>query len=443
MDGEVQLPLLKKPPATLQELLNPTGDQRLTNFKAQIRSYNAMFAMTSMGGKVDHRINDGRGPYIFKLNGQNHHRIGTLLPADGLSPNFAQLYFYDTENEVSNRINALNQSNNSHDSSIVDALVRMLDESNVLVKNFRMARDRFSDGNTHHLRLRLIGSRSTDGRVQNLPTCSEIAAIVVGDIGLDNTHRDIIVDYKEGGLQRINELHPSYMALQYPLLFPYGEDGYRLGILRRSVDGTRSNTNNCVTMREYYAYRLQTRHNEGHTLIYGGRLFQQFVVDAYTCIEAIRLMWVRGNQSALRIELYSGLRDAVMRGDTTPASVEKRIVLPSSFTGSPRYMIENYQDAMSICRWAGYPDLFITFTCNAKWPEIEIFLSMNPDQRPEDRPDILGRVFKIKLDQLLHDLKHEQHFGRTVAGILNCLLFIFIFNILIFIHNIIKFLFCL
>jgi hypothetical protein len=48
--------LLKKPPATLQELLNPTGDQRSTNFKAQIRSYNAMFAMTSMGGKVDHRL---------------------------------------------------------------------------------------------------------------------------------------------------------------------------------------------------------------------------------------------------------------------------------------------------------------------------------------------------------------------------------------------------
>lgn len=213
MDGEVQLPLLKKPPTTLQELLNPTGDQHPTNFKTQIRSYNAMFAMTSMGEKVDHRINDGRWPYIFKLNGQNYHRIGTLLPTDGLSPNFAQLYFYDTENEISNRINALNQSDNSHDSSIVDALVRMLDESNLLVKNFRMARDHFSGGNTHHLRLRLIGSRSTDGRVQNLPTCSKIAAIVIGDIGLDNTHRDIIVDYKEGGLQRINELHLSYMAL--------------------------------------------------------------------------------------------------------------------------------------------------------------------------------------------------------------------------------------
>jgi hypothetical protein len=173
-------------------------------YKAQIRSCNAIFAMTSMSEKVDHKINDRRGPYIFKLNGQNHHRIGTLLPADGLSPNFAQLYFDDTENEVSNRINALNQSDNSHDSSIVDALVRMLDELNLLVKNICMARDHFSGGNTHHLRLRLIGSWSIDGRVQNLPTCSEIAAIVIGDIGLDNTHSDVIVDYKEGGLQRIN-----------------------------------------------------------------------------------------------------------------------------------------------------------------------------------------------------------------------------------------------
>jgi hypothetical protein len=94
-----------------------------------------------------------------------------------------------------------------------------------------------------------------------------------------------------------------------------------------------------------------------------------------------------------------------MRGDTTPASIGKRIVLPSSFTRSPRYTIENYQDAMTICRWPGYPDLFITFTCNAKWPEIEIFLSMHPGQKPEDQPDVVERVFEIKFDQLLHDLK--------------------------------------
>jgi hypothetical protein len=57
--------------------------------------------------------------------------------------------------------------------------------------------------------------------------------------------------------------------------------------------------------------------------------------------------------------LRSGLRDAVMRGDTSPVSIGKKIVLPLSFIGSPRYMIENYQDAMTICKWACYSYLFI------------------------------------------------------------------------------------
>ena len=62
--------------------------------------------------------------------------------------------------------------------------------------------------------------------------------------------------------------------------------------------------------------------------------------------------------------MYYGLKDVVLRGDTDPITVGKRIVLPSSFTGSLRYMVQNYQDAMVICRWAGYPNLFLTFTCN-------------------------------------------------------------------------------
>ncbi|KAK4592722.1 hypothetical protein RGQ29_017025 [Quercus rubra] len=350
-------------PPLIDELLDPLGSKKSKTFRTLIRSYNAMFAMTSMGGKVDSRINDGRHPYIFKLNGQNHHRIGTLLPNDGEDPQFAQLYFYDTENEVQHRMNFFSngQINSDLDPSIVDALVQMFDESNNLVKIFQMSRDRFIDTDVHQLRLRLIGSRTTDGREYNLPTCSEITAIIVGDIEL-----------KEGGLQHINVLHPSYMDLQYPLLFPYGED-----------DGIRFDTTDSVTMKEYYAYQLQERKHEEHTLVYDVRLFQQF-----------DLMWVKQNQDKLRIEL-----------DTTPASSGKRFVLPSSFTGN----------AMAICRWASYPDLFITFTCNTKWPEIDLFLSRKPGQKVEDRPNVVARVFKIKLDQFLNDLKHGQHFGKVIA----------------------------
>ncbi|KAG6635928.1 hypothetical protein CIPAW_11G077200 [Carya illinoinensis] len=179
-----------------------------------------------MGGNVDKNINDGGGPYIFQINGQNHHKIRTLHRIDGSNPRFAQLYFYDITNEVQYRMSVLNHynSNKNIESSIFTTLVQMLNEINELVKVFRMVRDRFSKDDIHQLRLRLISSRTTDGRERNLPNYFEIAVIII----------DIVVEYKEGGLKRINELHPSYMALQYPLLFPYREDGFRLVILRRT-----------------------------------------------------------------------------------------------------------------------------------------------------------------------------------------------------------------
>ena len=66
----------------------------------------------------------------------------------------------------------------------------------------------------------------------------------------------------------------------------------------------------------------------------------------------------------MRSEIYQGIKDAVLKGDTDANVIGKRIILPSSHTGSPRYMIQNYQDAIAICRQYENPDLFITFTCN-------------------------------------------------------------------------------
>ena len=59
--------------------------------------------------------------------------------------------------------------------------------------------------------------------------------------------------------------------------------------------------------------------------------------------------------------------DAHDNGDINEAG--KTIVLPPTITGSPRWYVERYQDAMAIVRNAGKPDLFITMTCNTNWPE--------------------------------------------------------------------------
>ena len=45
--------------------------------------------------------------YIFRINGQNHHKIGSLMPTPRQTAKFAQLYIYDTKNEVSNRMKSI------------------------------------------------------------------------------------------------------------------------------------------------------------------------------------------------------------------------------------------------------------------------------------------------------------------------------------------------
>jgi len=62
----------------------------------------------------------------------------------------------------------------------------------------------------------------------------------------------------------------------------------------------------------------------------------------------------------------------------------------------------------------GFPDLFITFTCNPIWPEI-IKVLAKLKLSPIDRPDIVSRVFKIKFEQLLTDLTKNHLLGKTIA----------------------------
>lgn len=102
MQGKVQLPLLKHPPQIIYDLLKKKHN-RSNHFLENIRGYNMMYSFTSMGGRIIAPTTKGRGPYNYKIGGQNHHLIGTLLPADGARPKFSQLYIYDTEDEIKNR----------------------------------------------------------------------------------------------------------------------------------------------------------------------------------------------------------------------------------------------------------------------------------------------------------------------------------------------------
>jgi helitron helicase-like protein len=131
-------------------------------------------------------------------------------------------------------------------------------------------------------------------------------------------------------------------------------------------------------------------------------------------IESERLLFIRRNHNVLRADKYLNLQGVVSISDGPSNITGRRIILPSTYPGSPRFMTEIYHDAMGICKTYGYTDVFITFTCNSKWPENTRFVNSR-GLRPEDRPDILSRVFKMKLDNMVKDLKKENWFGRVIA----------------------------
>lgn len=118
MHGKIDLPPPPDPPQKLKDLMFK-GDERSKNFMENIRPYNSMFAFTSMGGTIDTSVNKGRGPNVYRLKGQNCHRIGSLLPLPGKSPKYNQLYIQDTENENQNRIEAFRFSSYLHSFTII------------------------------------------------------------------------------------------------------------------------------------------------------------------------------------------------------------------------------------------------------------------------------------------------------------------------------------
>ena len=99
----------------------------------------------------------------------------------------------------------------------------MLDEHNPFAKEFRLARERLNEHTNEEFIIRIVGAREGDPVQYNMPTTDDLAMLVIGDFSLDTFKRDIIIETRNSELRRISSLHPAYMALQYPLLFPYGE----------------------------------------------------------------------------------------------------------------------------------------------------------------------------------------------------------------------------
>ena len=146
------------------------------------------------------------------------------------------------------------------------------------------------------------------------------------------------------------------------------------------------------------------------------QLTQQFIVDAWTKIESCRLYYIRKEQGSFRTEMYNGLMDYVYNKAANSSSViGKMVILPSSYTGSPRVIQQNFLDSMTTCQNSGKPDLFLIMTCNTHWKEITE--NLNENENAIDRPDIVTRVFHEIINILKDELLEKNIFGKVIAFI--------------------------
>jgi hypothetical protein len=223
---------------------------------------------------------------------------------------------------------------------------------------------------------------------------------------LDIFKRDIVIETRNKELKRISELHPTYMTLQYPLLFPYDKRGFHVGVLYNGLPQRTVNqkTRTNIMIQDYYCYQFHYRSNQPNLFLGYGQLSSQAKVDARACVDSNRLSYILNNQGNLHTEHLQGIADAISRLCTLGDETGKAIILPASHTGGRRYMIQNYHDSIAICWVFGPPDFFFTFTCNPKWSEI-IDSCYCATQRPSDKSDVIVRVYHMKLKELIQDIR--------------------------------------
>ncbi|CAN1185183.1 ATP-dependent DNA helicase PIF1 [Linum perenne] len=87
-----------------------------------------------------------------------------------------------------------------------------------------------------------------------------------------------------------------------------------------------------------------------------------------------------------------GFHTNISRGESDSRNLG-RIILPSTFTSSVRYMKQLFLDGMAICHYFGNPDLFITFTSNAQWPEIRNAFIEDVGPCGEDKPSVVPLLY--------------------------------------------------
>ena len=225
-NGQVILPPLQPLSEDLRQLI--VGNSAASkDFRQHIRGNNSAFAFALLG--VNKNILPA-GVYCFITNCSVYHRNGHLHPngTDEISK-FPQVYIYDTEREIQNRLH----SNPQLQCNILATIFRVISSVDPFAYFYKHDAAATDSAGEQEKGIKMIPSAGSteDARRYNLPTASEVAAILPDD-PQNSQPRDIMIYWKlddhplQQSIMRITETHPHTDILHYVLLFPKGEEAW-------------------------------------------------------------------------------------------------------------------------------------------------------------------------------------------------------------------------
>ncbi|GFS88171.1 uncharacterized protein NPIL_178261 [Nephila pilipes] len=228
--GKVSLPPLNPPSEPLKTLLAGATSQS-KSFLRKIRKFNSCFQMTPFGAtKIVHN-EDGRNfESTFKIQGQVNHQIGSLPSMPGDDPKFLQIHFMGDEEQQANTHCVYNHIEQMEEREIVEILETVLQNHNQLLRLFKTLSNRLQNNYVIVIKADKVPYGEHAG-TYNVPTIKEVAVVMTGD---PTERRDMRIQRRDNTVQIIQDNHRSYDALQYPLIFWEGENGYPLNIKQRN-----------------------------------------------------------------------------------------------------------------------------------------------------------------------------------------------------------------
>lgn len=304
-----------------------------------------------------------------------------------------------------------------------------LEQHNKIVELYKPARLRAEQKNAPKLRMILEDPSSKDvrdgrerGRFHEPVARNDVGA-VYAQVDGDFKKSAAVVISDDGARTFVPCDHPLYLPMMYPLLHLRGDHAYHRGLHYKC---TPTNANTCgirrVTARAYNNFQLYQRTETPGAAVtadrttplpqlFGGKLYKQYLCESYLIEVQANIEAQFGKPQMFGIAQQDVLDD---HGSDVGDVIAPTYMSPT-YVGSDKWYEHKCKDAIALQMAHGHPTYFITTTMDPNAAEVALLLE--PGQTPNDRPEVLARVFKMRLAQLESDLLDTGILGKAVTYI--------------------------